>query len=51
MSASGSNSVADSVKNGCPAFTTPFNGDHTAGPQVLNTRTFPNNFGPLRQVF
>jgi hypothetical protein len=44
-------SVADSVKNGCPAFTTPFNGDHTAGPQVLNTGTFPNNFGPLRRVF
>ena len=44
------NSPADAVKAGCPGATTPFNGDHTAGIQVLNTANFPPNEGPLRQI-
>jgi hypothetical protein len=43
-------SPADAVKANCPGTTTPFNGDHTAGIQVLNTSNFPNDSGPLRQV-
>jgi hypothetical protein len=35
---------------GCPAGTTPFDGDHVAGIQVLNTRNFPDLEGPLAQV-
>lgn len=35
---------------GCPATVTPFNGEHDAGIQALNTSTFPINAGPLRQV-
>ena len=35
---------------GCPGNVTPFNGDHNAGIQVLNTSNFPDDFGPLRQV-
>lgn len=45
------NSPADAIRNHCPNTVTPFNGDHTAGIQVLSTRQFPNNFGPLRHVF
>jgi hypothetical protein len=33
---------------GCPTNMTPFNGDHTAGIQVLSTRGFGNTTGPLR---
>ena len=44
------NSPADAVKAGCPGAQTPFNGDHTAGIQVLNTSQFPADAGPLRQV-
>jgi hypothetical protein len=44
------NSPADAVKAGCPGNTTPFNGDHTAGIQVLNTANFPPDQGPLRQI-
>jgi len=44
------NSPADAVKAGCPGATTPFNGDHTAGIQVLNTANFPDGDGPLRQI-
>jgi len=44
------NSPADAVNAGCPGATTPFNGDHTAGVQVLNTSNFPDAFGPLRQL-
>lgn len=32
---------------GCPATTTPFDGDHQAGIQVLNTTNFPDATGPL----
>jgi hypothetical protein len=42
------NSPADARSIGCPGTTTPFNGDHTAGIQVLNTGGFPDNKGPLR---
>ncbi len=44
------NAPADAVKAGCPGTMTPFNGDHTAGIQVLNTANFPDDRGPLRQI-
>jgi len=37
------------VAAGCPNAQTPFNGDHTAGIQVLSTRNFTAN-GPLRSL-
>jgi hypothetical protein len=33
---------------GCPATVTPFNGQHNAGIQVMNTSNFPDDHGPLR---
>jgi len=42
------NSPTDAANQGCPATVTPFNGDHTAGIQVLNTAGFPDDRGPLR---
>jgi hypothetical protein len=42
-------STADAATAGCPATQTPFNGDHTAGIQVLNTTTFPDDNGPIGQ--
>ena len=44
------NSPADAAKAGCPNTVTPFNGEHNAGIQVLNTANFPDDFGPLRHV-
>lgn len=44
------NSPADAVSARCPGATTPFNGDHTAGVQVLNTSNFADDQGPLRQL-
>jgi hypothetical protein len=44
------NSPADAQKAGCPGTTTPFNGEHDAGIQVLNTSNFPVPSGPLRKV-
>ena len=38
---------ADAVKAGCAGTATPFDGDHNAGIQVLNTGNFPDNHGPL----
>jgi hypothetical protein len=38
---------ADAVKAGCPGNVTPFDGDHNAGIQVLNTSNFAANNGPL----
>jgi hypothetical protein len=35
---------------GCPASVTPFNGDHDAGLQVLNTSNFTDDHGPLRDT-
>jgi hypothetical protein len=44
-------SVDDAKRAGkdCPTFVTPFNGDHTAGVQVLSTRNF-NKLGPLAKI-
>ena len=44
------NSPADVVKAGGPNTITPFNGEHDAGLQVLNTSEFPDTSGPLEQV-
>jgi hypothetical protein len=44
------NSVADGAANGCAGGPTPFNGDHTAGIQVLNTGQFDDAHGPLRRI-
>ena len=43
------NSPEDAVKAGCPGAITPFNGEHNAGIQILNTSTsaFPDDKGPL----
>jgi len=35
---------------GCAGAVTPFNGEHNAGIQVLNTGSFPDDHGPLRDV-
>lgn len=35
---------------GCPATVTPFNGQHGAGTQVLNTAGYADDQGPLRQL-
>ncbi len=35
---------------GCPATMTPFNGQHNAGIQVLNTSNFADDHGPLRDI-
>ena len=40
----------DAEKVGCPNTVTPFNGEHDAGVQVLNTSDFPNLQGPLIHV-
>jgi hypothetical protein len=40
-------SPAAAKKAGCPDTETPFNGEHNAGIQVLNTAHFPNLAGPL----
>jgi hypothetical protein len=45
------NDPDDAVRAGIlPRSVTPFNGEHNAGPQVLNTSTFPPDHGPLRDV-
>jgi hypothetical protein len=41
------NSASDAASAGCPGTPTPFNGEHNAGIQVLNTATFPDTPGPL----
>lgn len=43
-------SFADARRAGCPDNPTPFNDEHTAGVQVLNTSNFANNNGPLRAL-
>ena len=43
-------SPADAQALGCPATETPFNGEHNAGIQDLNTSNFPDDQGPLRSV-
>ena len=42
-------SPADAAEAGCAGTQTPFNGDHTAGIQVLNTTNFPDEDGPIGQ--
>lgn len=42
-------SALDAAAAGCAASQTPFNGDHAAGIQVLNTTNFPDNDGPIGQ--
>lgn len=44
------NDPNDVVKAGGPATVTPFNGEHNAGVQVLNTGEFPDLAGPLLNV-
>ena len=44
------NDPADTVKAGCAGSVTPFNGDHNAGTQVLSTRNFTDDQGPLRML-
>jgi hypothetical protein len=43
-------SVQDAQNAGCPVTVTPFNGEHNAGIQVMNTSNFPDDHGPLRDV-
>lgn len=43
-------SVEAGAANGCVGGPTPFNGDHTAGIQVLNTGQFDDRNGPLRRI-
>ncbi|MBK9711299.1 MAG: hypothetical protein IPO81_08220 [Kouleothrix sp.] len=40
----------DAAKAGCTDAVTPFDGDHIAGIQVLSTRQFKPDQGPLRKV-
>jgi hypothetical protein len=44
------NSPEDAQKAGCPNGVTPFNGEHNAGIQLLNTSNFPDDHGPLRNL-
>lgn len=41
---------ADAVEAGCPGTVTPFDGDHSAGIQVLNTSNFADTRGPLLRI-
>jgi len=44
------NSSEAAAKAGCADNVTPFNGDHDAGVQVLNTDQFGDQHGPLRHL-
>jgi hypothetical protein len=44
------NSGVDAGAVRCANALTPFNGDHTAGPQALSTLQFADTAGPLRQL-
>lgn len=44
------NSPRKAAKVGCPDTVTPFNGDHHAGVQVLNTAQFADTHGPLGRL-
>lgn len=44
------NSPTDAGNAGCPTTVTPFNGEHNAGVQILNTGDFPDLQGPLINV-
>jgi len=43
-------SPTDAMHAGCPAAVTPFDGQHDAGIQVLNTSNFTDDHGPLRDL-
>jgi hypothetical protein len=44
------NSPADAAKAGCASTETPFNGEHNAGIQVINSSNFGDLTGPLRNI-
>ena len=44
------NSAKASAAAGCANTVTPFNGEHTAGPQALSTRQYSDTHGPLRKI-
>jgi hypothetical protein len=44
------NSPWAAAKAGCPTTVTPFNGEHDAGVQALNTAAFPDAKGPLGRL-
>ncbi|QSA95630.1 hypothetical protein [Methylococcus sp. EFPC2] len=44
------NSPEDAVAAGCPDNVTPFNGEHRAGIQILNTSNYPDLQGPLLRL-
>jgi hypothetical protein len=44
------NSPEDAARAGCGDTVTPFNGEHNAGIQVLNTSNFPKEEGPLGRL-
>jgi hypothetical protein len=44
------NSPADAAKAGCASTVTPFNGEHNAGIQALNTAQFAAAVGPLKSI-
>jgi hypothetical protein len=44
------NNPQDALNAGGPGTVTPFNGEHHAGVQILDTNNFPPDHGPLRDV-
>ena len=44
------NSAEDAAHAGCPGNVTPFNGEQHAGTQILSTRNFPADHGPLEAI-
>jgi len=44
------NSPEDAANAGCPGNVTPFNGEQHAGTQILSTRNFPADHGPLEAI-
>jgi hypothetical protein len=44
------NSAEDAANAGCAGNVTPFNGEQHAGSQILSTRNFPADHGPLEAI-
>ena len=44
------NSPEDAANAGCPGTVTPFNGEQHAGVQILSTRNYPADHGPLEAI-
>ncbi len=44
------NSAQDAANAGCPGNVTPFNGEQHAGTQILSTRNYPADHGPLEAI-